>query len=205
MRTIIIHVTWWCLSGIRRLISLPATTSEVPMKLSRIVVNFGFFSLKVFDANRQRSVAKPSITAPANGDTCKNKREPSGMIKLSHDSPMIQFVLASQLNSPRKPCPCVFVPVPATRRTERTSTRNSRPSAAPRSSVQHLEASSFLPSCLPCGCTDRPWSRPTLATTKRWEGTRRRHKWQHQSCQRLKTKSLSCWKQFEALHNYHQW
>ena len=74
---------WWCLSSIRRLNSLPATTSDVPMKLSRIDVYLGFFSLSVFEANRQRSVAKPSITAPARGDTWNRntKQKPFAIVE----------------------------------------------------------------------------------------------------------------------------
>lgn len=182
---------WWCLNGISRLKSLPATTSEVPMKLSTIVEYLGLFSLNVFEANRQRSVAKPSITAPAHGDTCEWKGNKSG-----NDSKMFELnckkvicassnVLASPLNSPRKPCPGESEPTPTTRRIARIATRNNRPSTAPTSSVRHRAVSFGPRPCLPCDCMDMRWSRPILVTTKRSTRTRRLHKSRYQSYQQL--------------------
>lgn len=83
-------MTWWSLNHIKLEISLPATTSDVPMKLSSSVVNFGFFSLNVFEANRHKSVAMPSTTAPANGETYKRKKE--GDLRLESHLLNMKFV-----------------------------------------------------------------------------------------------------------------
>lgn len=182
---------WWCLNGISRLKSLPATTSEVPMKLSTIVEYLGPFSLNVFEANLQRSVAKPSITAPANGDTCEWHENRNGRdsekteLNCNRVSRASSKVLASPLNSLRKPCPGESEPAPATRRTARIATHNNRPSAAPTSSERRRAASFGPRPCLPCGCMDTRWSRPILVTTTRSTETGRLHKSRHQSYQQL--------------------
>lgn len=171
---------WWCLSFIRREHSLPATTSEVPMKLSRIVVYFGDFSLRVFDAKRQRSVAMHSIAAPANGETWKKFEW-----KLRENQKKTWDLLASQPNSLQKLCPCVFALVLTTRRTAQTATRSNRPSIAPTFSMQHHAVSCGLQPCLPCACRDMQLRHPTLVTTKLLAGTGKLHKLRLQSCQRL--------------------
>lgn len=48
---------------------LPATTSDVPTKLSKIFEYFGDDSASAFDTNLHIKVAKPSMIAPANGET----------------------------------------------------------------------------------------------------------------------------------------
>ena len=181
---------WWCLNAIRRLNSLPATTSDVPMKLSRTVVNFGFFSLRVFEANRQRSVATPSTTAPVSGDTYKDEEVWSRWRCVNWKWFKIDYELAGQLNSQRMLCLHVFPPVQATKRIERIARHNNRPWAVPMSLKPHLSVSLDLRPCLPCACTDMQMNHPILVTTRWSEGTGKWHKWRHQSYQQLKIKKF---------------
>lgn len=153
---------WWCLSTFRRLKSLPATTSDVPMKLSRTVEYFGFVSLKVFEANRHRSVAMPSTIAPANGDTYNEMSERVTLISTIKE----KRLLAGLLNSLQMLCLCEFVPFPATRRIGRFARHNIHPWVVPTFSKQRLLVLFDPRPCLPCDCTDMPLHRPTLETTK---------------------------------------
>lgn len=194
----------WCLNILRLVtfkfifkFSLPATTRLVPTKLSKIVAYFGPFSLNVFDAKRHKSVAMPSINAPANGDTWneitarKKKLWKQKKVRKIYESRMgywtvLRDILASQQNSPQMHDHGVFVPIQATRKIVQISIHSSRPLIVPMFWERHHVVSHFLQSSPPCECMGMLRHCPILATTKRWEGRGQWHKLRCQSCQRLK-------------------